>query len=264
MENTFSNRQKRIATLMRSTSGVIRVDDAMSALGLTRSQATRLLTNWNNQGIIRRISHGLYVPLSPSALEQTQILDDPWIVVPELFNPGYIGGWSALEHWGLTEQVFRSVCVLTNKRVKKGNQSIQGVNFFLKHIHPNLLFGTKAIWRDHVKVEISDPHKTILDIIADPDLGAGLQHSFDSFKEYVNLYEKDITSLFDYADIVNNGAIFKKLGYLSELLDLDVKLINRCKSKITEGYASLDKRLKNKQLITRWRLWVPYNLSLND
>ena len=259
MIDKYSNRQRRIASLLKYTSGFIRVDDAMNALGLTRTQATRLLTNWNNQGIIRRISHGVYVPLNPSSLGQVQILEDPWMIVPELFNRAYIGGWSALEHWGLTEQVFRSVCVMTSKRTKKGDHLIQGVNFYLKHIQPKLIFGTKGIWRDHVKVEVSDPHKTILDIIDDPYLGAGLQHLLDSFKESVNIYEKDIANLFTYADIVNNGAIYKKLGYLSELLKLDSKWINRCKLGLTEGYANLGNSHKNRKLVTRWRLWIPDN-----
>ena len=107
----------------------------------------------------------LYVQVQPTALGKTQVLEDPWILVPKLYSPGYVGGWSALEHWELTEQLFRSVCVLTSKRTAFGNTEHQGVNFFVKHISEEQIFGTKTIWRDQIKISVSDPYKTILDII---------------------------------------------------------------------------------------------------
>ncbi len=60
---------------------------------------------------------------------QTQVPEDSWILVPELYEPGYAGGWSALDYWDLTEQVFRSLCVLTNKRTHYGEAKYQGVRF---------------------------------------------------------------------------------------------------------------------------------------
>ena len=150
MTDQFSVRQQRLAALLRATSGAIRIDDAMKALGLDRTHAAKLLAGWHKQGAIKRISQGLYVPILPSALGQTQVLEDPWILVPELYEPGYIGGWSALEYWELTEQLFRSICVLTRKRTVYGETKHQGVGFFIKYIPEKKFFGTKIIWRASV------------------------------------------------------------------------------------------------------------------
>jgi len=259
-----SIRQQRLATLLRATSGTIRIDDAMKALNSDRVHTAKLLAGWHKQGVIRRVAHGLYVPISPSALGQTQVLEDPWVLVPKLYEPGYIGGWSALEYWELTEQLFRSICVLTNKRTPYGEARYQGVNFYIKYIPEKRLFGTKTIWRGSVKVQISDPYKTVLDIIDDPTLGAGLQHVMDCLSEFKRKHDKKIDrdQLLDYAIQFKNGALFKKLGFLAEKLKFKTQFIDECAQRLTTGYASLDKRTQRNKLITKWRLWVPEELKL--
>ena len=231
----------------------------MRALDTDREHASKLLAGWHKQGAIRRVAHGLYVPIQPSALGQTQVIEDPWILVPELYEPGYIGGWSALEYWELTEQLFRSICVLTNKRTIYGEAIHQGAGFFIKYIPEKHLFGTKNVWRGNVKVQISDPHKTIVDIIDDLNLGAGLQHTTDSLSEFVKIFHKqsDLDLLLEYAIKINNGALFKKMGFLAEKLEFNKLFIDECRNRLTKGYAYLDKNAQHNNLITKWKLWIP-------
>ena len=33
-------------------------------------------------------------------------LEDPLVIAEKLFSPCYVGGWSAAEYWGITEQIF--------------------------------------------------------------------------------------------------------------------------------------------------------------
>jgi len=264
MVDQVSTRQQRLAALIRATDGTIRVADAVAVLDLDRTHAAKLLAGWHKQGAIRRVARGIYVPVSPSALGQTQVLEDPWVLVPDLYEPGYIGGWSALEYWELTEQLFRSVCVLTSKRTVYGDASHQGVGFFIKYLPQKHLFGTKTIWRGHVKLQISDPYKTVLDIVDDPRLGAGLQHTVDCLSEFRKLYDKqcDLEQLLAYAIQIDNGALFKKLGFLAEQLKFDTPFINECASRLTTGYTYLDKNASDNKLVTKWRLWVPKGHSL--
>ena len=264
MVDRVSNRQQRLSALFRATSGSFRAEDAARVLGLERSRAAKLLAGWHKQGVIRRVARGLYVPVQPGALGQTQVLDDPWVLVPELYAPGYVGGWSALEHWELTEQVFRTVCVLTAKRTRYGETRHQGVPFFVKRIPETKLFGTKSLWRKNVKILISGPHKTILDIVDDPYLGAGLQHTVDCLREYRKLTEKQggLNTLLDYAAAIGTGSLFKKLGFLAERADFDPAFVDRCSLRLTAGYAHLDKSARSQKLVTRWRLWVPKGYEL--
>lgn len=232
-------------------------------LDLDRAHAAKLLAGWHKQGVIRRVARGLYVPVQPSALGQTQVLEDPWVLVPELYVPGYVGGWSALEHWELTEQLFRSVCVLTAKRTKYGTTQHQGVPFYVKHIPEDKIFGTKTLWRNNVKILISDPHKTMLDIIDDPYLGAGLQHTIDCLREYKKqTLEHGENTLMEYALKIRKGSLFKKLGFLAESLGFDRSFIQACSRQLTTGYAYLDKSPHEQKLVTKWRLWVPKGYEL--
>jgi predicted transcriptional regulator of viral defense system len=254
-----SKKQQRLAALIREAGDTIRIDDAVKVFGLDRQKAAKLLAGWHNQGNLRRIARGLYVPVSPTALGRQQVLNDPWVLVPELYSPGYVGGWTALEYWELTEQLFRSVCVLTAKRTTFGDAKYQGVSFYIKHISKAQLFGTKTIWRDSVKVQVSDPHKTILDILNDPKLGAGLQHVMDVVTAYARQYgsKRDLEQLLSYADQIGNGALFKKLGYVAEKLDLETWFMDECHKRITKGYALLGTQDANNKLVTKWNLWVP-------
>lgn len=266
MIDQISLRQRRLALLLQATKGVIHVEDASRVLDLDRQKAARLLAGWHKQGVIRRVAHGTYVPVQPTALGKSQVLDDPWVLVPELYDPGYVGGWSALEHWELTEQLFRAVCVLTAKRVKRGETKHQGVSFYIKPISEKKLFGTKSVWRGNSKVQVSDPHKTILDILDDPFLGAGLQHTMDVLLEYGKEYatKADRETLLGYADRLGNGALFKKLGFVAEFHKFDDWFIKACRQRLTEGYARLDKEAKKTRLVTRWKLWVPKEYGLHD
>ncbi|MGB1096145.1 MAG: type IV toxin-antitoxin system AbiEi family antitoxin domain-containing protein [Paracoccaceae bacterium] len=259
MKPGTSKKQRKLAALIKKSGNTIRIDDAVRVFDIDRQKAAKLLAGWHNQGNLRRISHGLYVPVNPTALGREQVLDDPWVIVDELYAPGYVGGWSALEYWGLTEQLFRSVCVLTAKRTKYGERTHQGVSFFVKHIPENQLFGTKAVWREQAKIQLSDLNKTVLDIVDDPDLGAGLQHVTDVLKTYLKDHatRENLELLLSHADKTGNGALYKKLGYLSERCDFPFWFIEECHNRRTQGYAFLGDRKGDNRLVTKWRLWVP-------
>lgn len=101
---------------------------------------------------------------------------DPWILVPTLFGQCYIGGWTAPLHWELTEQLFNETVVFTTRRVVKERVTAQGAVFLLHNISENRLFGLKTFWRGSAKVSVSDPARTLLDLLAMPGSGGGIDH----------------------------------------------------------------------------------------
>jgi predicted transcriptional regulator of viral defense system len=200
----------------------------------------------------------VYAPVPLTALGQNQVLDDPWVAVPELFGPAYIGGWSAAEHWGLTEQLFRSICVLTTRPIRSKTETIQGIEFSLKHVRPSVMFGTQPLWRGSVKVEISGPAKTIVDVLADPALGGGIRHVNDCLDEFLKEGKAPPKELIATAERLGNGAVFKRLGSLLERRGGPEELIEACRDRLTAaGNTKLDPALPARRLVTRWRLWSP-------
>ena len=133
----------------------------------------------------------------------------------------------------------------------------QGAVFVLHSVKPKRLFGLKTLWRGSVKVSISDPARTLVDIIAAPEVGGGIDHVADSLSAYLKTKPADRGLLIRYAEEFGNGVIFKRLGYLAETHLHDNKLAAECRSRLTQGHARLDPSLPPKKLVTSWRLWLP-------
>src|SRR6267378_6381630 len=246
----------RLASVLRATNDVLSVDTAAHTLRLDRSRAAKLLSRWRSQGWLRRVGHGLYVPAPLDLAGSVQVVEDPWVLVPTLFGQCYIGGWTAAHHWELTEQLFNEALVFTTRRVTERRVIAQGAVFVLHNVKPKRLFGLKTLWRGSVKVSISDPARTLVDMIAAPKVGGGIDHAADSLSAYLATKTADRDLLIQYAKQFSNGVVFKRLGYLAETRLHDDKLAAECRSRLTQGYARLDPSLPPKKLVTAWRLWL--------
>ena len=162
-----SESRQRLAQVLRASPELIRVDDAVRVLGVSRADAAKQLARWHTQGRVRRVRRGIYIPVPDYAADLAQVINDPWVLVPGIFDPAYIGGWSAAEQWDLTEQIFRSILVVTTKHVKQRDQTVSGIKFQVRQFRETAFFGTKTIWRGQTRVLVSDIHKTIVDILSD-------------------------------------------------------------------------------------------------
>ena len=189
-------------------------------------------------------------------------IEEPWIIAEYLYNPCYIGGWSAAEYWDLTEQIFRSIIVMTVKKPRDRKPVIRNIKFVVRTISEKAIFGVKPVWRNTVKILVSDPTRTIIDMFNDPGLGGGIRPTVDMLRNYMKSKYKDTEQLIDYANRLGNGAVYKRMGFLFERLAPNEKrVISSCKAKITKGNAKLDPKLPADRLITKWKLWIPNNWS---
>ena len=165
----------------------------------------------------------------------------------------------------MTEQIFRDICVLTERVVPHKKQQIHQISFFVTHIPSVLNFGVEIVWRKNKKILISDPHKTILDMLYNPQLGGGMQHVIDCFIAYCQSNHHQPEQLASYAERFQSGAVFKRLGFLAEKFLGESHLLTRlCKAKITQGFIYLDPSLKTGKIINKWRLIVPPNLQIKE
>jgi predicted transcriptional regulator of viral defense system len=152
---------------------------------------------------------------------------------------------------------------MTEKQVIHKKQKIHNIPFMLTHIPFHLNFGTKTVWKKDKKIQVSDPHKTILDMLNSPQLGGGIQHIIDCFREYVKSSHYSPEQLMAYAVKMNNGAVFKRLGFLSsKLIGENAPITLQCHEHLTQGTAHIDPSLKEGKLVSYWRLVVPTNLQI--
>ena len=249
--------RRRLAAVVRAAGDIIKIDDAEQTLHVSRSDAAKLLSRWSSQGWLRRVGPGVYAPVGLDSLASELVLDDPWVLVPVLFGPAYIGGRAAAEHWSLTEQIFRDIVVMTRRPVRAKSQQSHGAQFTLKHVQERRMFGTKNVWRGKTQIAVSDAHRTIIDMLDDPDVGAGIQHVADCLATYLERKDRDDAKLIGYAERLGNGAVFKRLGFLAQQLPDTGILVDACGDRLTKGNAKLDRSLPCRRLISRWRLLVP-------
>ena len=253
-----SRSREKLAAVLRDTQGTISPSQAAGALNLSKPRAAQLLAFWASRGWLSRVQRGLYVPIRLESKTSEGPLEDPWVVATALYSPCYIGGWSAAEHWGLTEQIFRSVLVITTKKPRSRKRVLKGTSFVLRSVGSKAMFGLKSVWRGPVRVQVSDPARTVIDMLSDPSLAGGIRPVADMLTIFLKEHPKDADRLIEYGKRLGNGAVFKRLGFLLEFLRLDhPSLIAACRKQLTSGYVKLDPTLPSEHLITTWRLWVP-------
>lgn len=250
--------RERLSAVLRGTKGAISVAEAADILEMPGTSTAKLLSRWAKKGWLSRVRRGLYISVPLESRTAEIPLEDAWVIADKLYSPCYIGGWSAAEYWDLTEQIFRTLVVLTTQRPRKRKPIIKDTEFLLRTVSDKAMFGLKVVWRGQVKVNVSDPTRTVLDMLSDPRLGGGLRSTIDMFRNYMNSEKKDLGLLIKYADQLGNGAVFKRLGFLLEkYAESEQDFIEQCRERLTTGNAKFDPALNAKRLITRWRLWVP-------
>jgi predicted transcriptional regulator of viral defense system len=253
--------RERIAAILRETHYAVNILEAAAILHTSKEKAAKLLAYWASKGWFLRIQRGIYIPIPIESITTEIALEDPWVIAVKLYQPCYIGGWSAAEYWDFTEQIFRTIAVFTVKKPRNRHPEISGTHFLLRTIPKQAMYGLKTVWRGQIKVLLSDPTRTILDFLIEPKMGGGIRNVIDMFINYLNSEHKNLDLLLKYAQQLNNGAVFKRLGFLLEqYAPTEIKFIENCKKYLTTGNIKLDPSLEAKQLITRWRLWIPKEL----
>lgn len=249
-----------IAKLARAAhGGLIQVRTAAEALGTPRRTAALKLAALTRRGWLSRARRGLYL-VRPLEVEPGRPAgaEDPWVLARESFAPCYIGGWSAAEYWGLTEQLFRSTFVVTASNVRSRSIRLLGHEFRLFRVPRSRITDVTLVWRGAERVPVSDRELTVVDCLRHPALCGGIRHLVDILHEYGSSPERDFSRLAGVARAMGSGAAWKRLGYLAERLWPDeAALLEEAAKRLTTGYARLDPAVRRKgKLVRRWRLWV--------
>lgn len=248
----------RLGRLLRLDAPLLTSTLAARHLSLSREHAAHELARWARAGWLARVKRGAYVSVPIQATTAEVALEDPWVIAAHLYSPCYIGGWSAAEHWGLTEQIFRTVCVITASPPRKRTTAMRGTQFSIHSVLQRKLFGLKSIWRGRTRVQLSDPARTIVDTLSEPAIGGGIRTVADMLAVFLREHRESASKLVEYGVRLGNAAVFKRLGFLLSTSHAgEHDLISACRARLSTGYAKLDPSLSSDRLITAWRLWVP-------
>lgn len=247
--------RKKLSQVLESNPTVITAELVSGILNVSPQEAGRLLSRWNKSGWIKRIKQGKYTKVPIESTTTKVIIEEPYLIADSIYGPGYIAGFSAIKHWDLSEQIIESVTYYSLKKIKNRNPIHGGIKFKLKTISPYKLFGLKPVWIGSKKVSVSDPTKTMIDLLDDPKIVGGITVIIDFFSEYMDSEHYDLELLVKYAHQMNNRTIFKRLGFLYETVfnaTEDTLLIFL--KQISAGFSEFDPTVKSKFNINKWKI----------
>lgn len=218
----------------------VRVDDVVAALGIGSHEAAKKLARWSEQGWLRRVQRGLYIPVPVDAANPKSWSEDALVIASEVWSPCYFTGWTTANHWGLTEQVFRTTVLKTPCRVRTSTVRLLEHEYLVTHSSKSALeWGLQSLWHAERRLNLADPTRTVIDILDTPLLGGGIRNGSEILDAYLD--EHDPSRLIEYGDRLGNRTVFKRLGYLLEVLrSPEEHLVEECRKRVSSGVSMLD------------------------
>jgi len=238
---------------------LLTVADAAGAMNVTTHQAAIQLGRLERAGWVARAQRGVYLikPLE-AATHGPVVPEDAWVLAHRLFEPCYIGGWTAAEHWELTEQLFRRIFVVTAAPRRRQRETRLSTEFHLVRVKQDRLQGTSLIWRGTERVRVSDRERTIADALVHPGWVGGVTHLVEMLITYRDDKAFDAGKLLARVDELGVGAAYKRLGFLAERLwPSDVGIAEHARLRRTSGTIRLDPGVQARgKMLKRWGLWI--------
>lgn len=223
------------------------VKDFSNFFGISLVKASRIVANLAKNELLVRVENGKYFLIG---FEKGRILSNPLFIATKIIYPSYISYFTALNFYGFTEQVPRTVFSATTRRKKslEFNRTI----FKYVTIKPEKFFGyvKERIW--DLDVLIADKEKSIIDSLDQMNCSGGFLEVSKSLYNAKN--EIDIDKLIDYAVKFQNKSLCSRLGYLLETFGVDTKDLS---SYISKTFVKLDSDTPNSKLWNKkWRVNV--------
>ena len=230
------------------------IEDAEQISQTNKGVLKVILSRLEKNGWIERIEKGKYIVI-PLGAEKGKYTLHEFVLGSYLVDPCIISYWSALNYYGFTEQIPRTVFIQTTSRKKNQEVTIFGVPYKIIRIKEEKIFGIEKAWFEDKQINLTSREKTIIDCLDKPQYAGGVIEIVKGLR--TEEYDKNI--LVNYAKRIHNSGVIRRLGYICEFLQIPIVL-----PKIkTRNYLKLDPILpETNKLNTKWHLII--NEELGD
>lgn len=205
---------------------------------------------------IAKVRRNLYVQVDASNYP----LSNKFEIASKITEDAFLCYHSALEYYGIANQVFNVVTVGSEKRFN--SFEFNGVEYMHRPIkcHEEILNIVTSSTR------VTSLERTIIDCIFDIDTGGGIEEIIYALEQIRYLDEYKLKAVLD---AYNSVILYQKVGYLLEQFKVELGLSNEffdmCASHLTnqvkyflqEYYADIEYNSK-------WKLMAPKNLKSRD
>ena len=241
-------RKNNLINSLAKKGNILTFEEALKIGNLSRESLRVILSRLEQRGIIERIEKGKYL-IIPLGAEKGKYTLHEFVIGSTLIEPYSIAYWSALNYYGLTEQIPTTVFLQTTARKKNQDIKVFGVEYQIIKIKKEKMFGIRKEWIEERPINITDREKTIIDCLDKPQYCGGIIEVTKALKN--NKFDRK--KLEDYAQRIGNSGVLRRLGYLCELLNIKIKL-----PKLNiRNYLLLDPTMPEKDnKNARWRLII--------
>ncbi len=196
-----------------------------ATIGLTRTHVIRLLHLLATGGWTTRIKKGVYAINDPVTRAPRA---HPFAIGVSLVTPSAVSHWSALQHWGLTEQIPATVTLSSPKRTfpPTGGPSgggarsawvVGGVRYEVVAVAQARFFGVTQVWvNERNQVPIFDRERALLDAFLHFRVFGSLSTALEVLEAH--LADLELNRLVRYAVQLKVAAVVKRVGWALERL----------------------------------------------
>ena len=224
---------KLLFTLEEKEISVFTSKDAKKILGTGSAAVLLVISGLKQKGRIRQIEKGKYLLIPARAGIEGHWTEEARVIVPHLIDEYYVGFWTAMNLWGMTEQIIHTVFVVTPKRKKKRILEFENQRYEFVTLSKKKFFGFVEAKTDKLKFNISSKEKTIIDGLMHPEYCGGIPEVTKSIWNIRD--ELDWQKLLEMAKKVEINVVLRRLGYLLDLLEIETSISKSIKKNL-QGY----------------------------
>ena len=234
----LSTRESRLlARLAGAGHQIISIDDIETTLEVSPNTAREIASRLTEKGWLDRLFPGTYLIIPLTAGEEAVYTTHEYLIAAHIAEPMYIGYYSALSYHGLTEQVPRTVYVVTLTRAQ--SRKIHDVPYRVTTVTERKFFGFKPTSIEGTTVQVSDREKTLVDCADHPEFCGGLRELATAMRT-ADERGCDWDTVGEYLERLDNGAATKRIVYLADQLSIDLPAREELVASFTSGYSPLD------------------------
>lgn len=202
----------------------------------------------------KKVRSNLYALIDPST---NDVYSTKFEIASKISDTSFICYHSALEYYGIANQVFSNVLVGS---LTKFNNFVFDDNEFICKRAKDIKFVNNIV---NEGIRVSSLEKTIIDCIDNIDLAGGIEEVLNALEQIKYVNEN---KLLEILKDINKMFLYQKIGFLFELynnqLDLSNEFFDECKSHTSKKVNYfMQYEFKDTELNEKWNLIVPKNIK---
>jgi predicted transcriptional regulator of viral defense system len=238
------NETKLLFGLEKEDKTTFNLDDVTKITGFSQTAAWKVIHRLSRKKRIVRVERGKYLLVPARAGIEGDWSESPFSIIPHIIDEYYVGFWTAMNHWHMTEQMPITIFVATTKRKRLVRYSGQTFKFITISKKKFFAFTEEKIGKQTFNV--STREKTIADALVFPQYCGGISEVTKGIWNSRN--ELDWRKLNSHIKRMNVDVTLRRLAYILTVLKIRPEITKLLENHEWYGLRFLDQTAPKKAL----------------